>query len=162
MNHYDTREAIWNACVANGVPKLAYVIETKFTRRLTKSYGSAYYHKRMIYLSTGLFTDASRIKQWECIVHMTCHFIVRYKWMQSKIYRPVPRLHGSSWREAMANARVPITSAYCFTPDAERPSNHVFRCSCRNDLRFYQHLAQAVLAVPHSCAACESEVAPIT
>ncbi len=156
MDHYATREAIWHACTANHVPKLAYVIETQFTDRLKKSYGSAYYHKRTIFLSRGLFAEASQVKQYECVVHMACHFIVRYQWLKQPSYTPFPRLHGPEWQKALNRTNVPNTLAYCFCPVAERVSRTVFSCDCRQDLRFNEHLAQTVGS--YSCARCGSPV----
>jgi predicted SprT family Zn-dependent metalloprotease len=158
MNHRDIREAIYHACIANEVPTLAYLIDTQLTGRLRKSYGSAYYKKRTIFLSRDLFSNADHIKQHECIVHMTCHFIVRFKWLRSPTYQTFPKLHGPEWRAAMEKTKVPITSAYCFAPSAERLSRHVFACSCRKDLRFHEELAKTVLSNSHMCARCGSQV----
>jgi predicted SprT family Zn-dependent metalloprotease len=158
MNHEETREAIWHVCRSNDVPKLAHVIETQFTGRLKKSYGSAYYKKKTIFLSEFLFRNASQIKQYECLIHMACHFIVRYKWLKNELYQPFPRLHGPEWQEAMQRTNVPNTIAYCYCPASERVSRHVFYCACRKDLRFNEDLAQTVLGESHTCARCGSPV----
>ena len=155
MDHTNTREAIWRACVANDVPRLAYAIETKMTNRLTKNYGSAYYSKRMIFLSNDLYAPANKVMQYEIMVHMACHFITRFKWMRSQQYTTLPKPHGPEWRAAMDATKVPWTLAYCYTPDCERPAGQMFGCGCRKDLRFSDALTKTICASPFSCAVCD-------
>lgn len=154
-------DAIWDACVANQVPHLAFGIQIYFTQRLTRSYGSFYYKERKIYLSKLLFNSIPHIKQYECLVHLACHMIVRYQWTQQTTCGSLPRAHGAQWKAAMRRANVPATSAYCYVPVVEKPTMQRFGCACHQNLRFHSAMAVRLQEVPYDCVQCDSHMQPI-
>lgn len=152
-------DAIWHACRANDVTHLAFSVQLYFTKRMTRSYGSIYYASKKIFLSETLFLAIPDVKKYECLVHLACHMVVRYKWERQNKCKSLPRAHGYEWRAAMRRANVPATSAYCYVPATEKASRHTFGCDCSPKLKFHKKLAESLIAHPHDCCCCEKPMA---
>lgn len=139
----EAREAVWHVCVANGVPYLAEWIQFEQSKRLTASFGYANFADRKIVLSSRLL-DELPVFQYQFVGHLASHMVVRYNWMRTNMAQEFPRLHGSVWREAMENARIPIGTELCSAPEPERKSKQNFFCLCTRKISVNHRLAKQI------------------
>lgn len=148
----DIQHWIVHACYFNGTPELAPKIKYKFTNRLTRVFGRAFCHNRLIEISKPLWDRASPKERRQLVIHETCHIVATYK------HGHAISDHGREWKQCMHKAGVPAERCHHVNRDGLRRKVKRYEVSCACTTAWFGHVkASQVKSNMLYCLRCKSD-----
>ena len=122
----DIQHWILHACYFNEVPSLTPQIQYRFLNRLTRVFGQAWYHKKLIEISIPLWHRATLQERRQLIIHETCHIVSMYK------HGTHITAHGSEWKQCMIKCGVPAERCHHVNRDGlvRQYVKYEVQCDC--------------------------------